>query len=289
MIPTSNISVVCAVCILLLMMIPSTPWTANSVGSLIYCGCSQLRYGANLQYGSNINSLLTSLVNSASHSYYNKLAIGSGTPSVVYGIFQCRPDIQQPECASCVATSVGQIGSHCADSCGGAVQLEGCYVRYDNRTFLGVEDKTVVESNCGPPVGYNSAELTIVDSVLAYLGSGGGLYRVGGSGNVQGVAECLGDLTGGQCQDCLAAAIGQLKSSCAGAAWGDVFLGTCYARYFVGGSGSYSPPNSGMPPHLPMKRKRKNMKRKENLVRYIYKLGFIIVFSLAKFMLMRYR
>lgn len=223
----------------------SSSTTASSIGSLIYCGCTQLRYGINPLYEANINSLLTSLVNSAVTSYYNKQTVGSSTThDTLYGLYQCRPDIQPSDCAACIANSVSQLGARCSDSCGGAVQLDGCFLKYDNRSFFGAEDKTVVEKNCGPPVGYDSAELTQVDSVLVYLSQGGGSYRVGGTGGVRGVAECLGDLTAGQCQDCLVAAIGQLRAGCEGAAYGDVFLGTCYARFSAGGTGTYSAPNS---------------------------------------------
>ncbi|CAA7043694.1 unnamed protein product [Microthlaspi erraticum] len=118
--------------------------------------------------------------------------------------------------------------------------LEGCFVKYDNSTFLGVEDKTVVVRRCGAPVGsYNSDELARRDSVVGYLAaSSGGSYRVGVSGQLQGAAQCTGDLSASECQDCLMEAIGRLRSDCGTAAWGDVYLAKCYARYSSRGSHS---------------------------------------------------
>lgn len=116
------------------------------------------------------------------------------------------------------------------------MQLEGCYVKYDNATFLGVEDKTVVLKKCGPSIGYDTDSISRRDAVMASLAGAGGPYRVGGSGQMQGVAQCVGDLSLGECQDCVSYAIGRLKSDCGEAVYGDMFLAKCYARYQTGGA-----------------------------------------------------
>lgn len=123
------------------------------------------------------------------------------------------------------------------------MQLEGCYVKYDNATFLGVEDKTVVLKKCGPSNGYDTDAISRRDAVMAALASAGGPYRVGGSGQVQGVAQCVGDLSLGECQDCVSYAIGRLKSDCGGAVYGDMFLAKCYARSQTGTGGEDHPSN----------------------------------------------
>lgn len=145
-----------------------------------------------------------------------------------------------PDCATCVARAVSQLGTLCSQTCGGAVQLEGCFVKYDNISFVGEEDKSVVLKKCAPSVGYDSDMMNRRDAVLASLGGAGGLYRVGGAGDVQGVAQCVGDLSTGECQDCVSDAIGRLKSDCGGAVFGDMFLGKCYARYSTSGAHIYA-------------------------------------------------
>ncbi|XP_010271330.1 PREDICTED: cysteine-rich repeat secretory protein 60-like [Nelumbo nucifera] len=204
----------------------------SGIDSFIYGGCSQLKYTPASAYETNLNSLLTSLVNSASYSTYNNFTIvGSSSQDVVYGLYQCRGDLSMPDCSQCVASAVRQLGVLCMGSCGGALQLQGCFAKYDNTTFLGVEDKTVVLKKCGASIGYNSDTLSRRDAVLAGLSSGGGTYRVGGSGNVQGVAQCVGDLSPSECQGCLSQAIGRLRTDCGTAASGDMFLAKCYVRY----------------------------------------------------------
>ncbi|PON89078.1 hypothetical protein TorRG33x02_151530, partial [Trema orientale] len=215
--------------------------SSSSTDGFVFGGCTQQKYAPDSPYESNINSLLTSLVNSATYSSYNNFTVtGSSSHDVVYGLFQCRGDLAMPDCATCIARAVSQLGGLCSQTCGGAVQLQGCYVKYDNATFLGVEDKTVVLKKCGPSLGYDADGLGRRDAVLGSLVGSGGPYRVGGSGDVQGVAQCVGDLSFGECQDCVSEAIGRLKSDCGQAVNGDMFLAKCYARYSTAGAHFYS-------------------------------------------------
>ncbi|XP_011070584.1 cysteine-rich repeat secretory protein 12 [Sesamum indicum] len=219
--------------------VPST----SSLDSFIYVGCSQLKYSPGTAYESNVNSILSSIVNSASISNFNNFKIslpGSAPGDVVYGLFQCRGDLSNSDCHDCVSNAVTRLGASCGGASGGALQLEGCFVRYDNTSFLGVEDKTVVSDKCGPSIGDYSDLLSRRDAVLAYLAAGGQFFRVSGSGRVQGVAQCVQDLSVGECQDCLSEAIERLKSQCGSSAWGDMFLGKCYARYSERGYSSKS-------------------------------------------------
>ncbi|PWA56397.1 plasmodesmata-located protein 7 [Artemisia annua] len=218
----------------------------SSTDAFIYGGCSQIKFAPGSPYESNLNSLLTSLVNSATYSSYNKYSIsGSTQQDVINGLYQCRGDLAMPDCATCVARAVTQLAPLCSQTCGGAVQLEGCFVKYDNTSFIGTEDKTIVMKKCAPSAGYDSEVMGRRDAMLASLGSAGGLYRVGGSNDVEGVAQCVGDLSNGKCQDCVMEAIDNLKSECGGAVFGDMFLGKCYARYSTSGAHAYARSHHG--------------------------------------------
>ncbi|KAI3696299.1 hypothetical protein L1987_79311 [Smallanthus sonchifolius] len=117
-------------------------------------------------------------------------------------------------------------------STGGQIQLEGCYVKYDNTSFFGAQEKMEVCKRCGPSIGYNSDALDRVDSALAYLVGGNGQYfRGGGFGSIQGVAQCVQDLSLSDCQECLSEACGRLRTECETSTWGDMYLGKCYIRY----------------------------------------------------------
>ncbi|XP_017240444.1 plasmodesmata-located protein 7 [Daucus carota subsp. sativus] len=233
--------------LIILFLVSFFPIPSLSISdAFVYGGCSALKYVPNSPYESNLNSLLTSLVNSATYSAYNKFTITGSSPNdVVYGLFQCRGDLAMPDCATCVARSVSQIGSMCRQTAGAAIQLEGCFVKYDNTSFIGVEDKTVVLHKCAPSIGYDTDLMNRRDAVLRSLGGSGGPFRVGGSEDVQGMAQCVEDLSAGECQDCLKEAIGRLKSDCGGAVYGDMFLAKCYARFSTSGAHAYAKSNHG--------------------------------------------
>lgn len=235
---------------LLLLLLPilfitfslfATP-SSSAVDTFVFGGCSQLKYTTGSPYEFSVNSMLTSIVNSAAFTTYNNFTIPSSTSQeALYGLFQCRGDLNSADCSRCVARAVSQLGTICPNSCGGALQLEGCFVKYDNTSFLGVEDKTVVVRKCGPSLAYDSDALTRRDSLLGYLAASDGSYkpyRVGGSGDLSGVAQCVGDLSASECQDCLSDAIGLLKTDCAASRWGDMYLAKCYARYSKAGDHS---------------------------------------------------
>ncbi|GMY18915.1 plasmodesmata-located protein 6-like [Fagus crenata] len=114
--------------------------SSSATNSFVFGGCSQLKYTTGSPYENNINSLLTSL----------------------------RPHGKRLH-THCVALVVSQLGTLCVDSFGGALQLEGCFVKYDNTSFLGVEDKTEVVKKCGPSIGYDSDVLTRRDVVLVLV------------------------------------------------------------------------------------------------------------------------
>ncbi|XP_027342594.1 cysteine-rich repeat secretory protein 12 [Abrus precatorius] len=228
------------------MITPST----SAVDSFIFGGCSQPKYTPGSAYETSVNSLLTSLVNSAGFTNYNNFTIQATAASdTLYGLFQCRGDLDNDQCSRCVARAVSQLGTLCSVSCGGALQLDGCFVKYDNATFIGVEDKTEVIKKCGPSIGLTSDSLTRRDAVLAYLQTLDGTYKTfrrSGSGDFQGVAQCTGDLSPSECQDCLSDAIQRLRTECGPTTWGEIYLAKCYARYSEGGThsrGSYDDSN----------------------------------------------
>ncbi|XP_065864143.1 plasmodesmata-located protein 8 [Euphorbia lathyris] len=204
----------------------------------IYAGCSQEKYQTNSQFESNLNSLLSSIVSSSSESAYNSFAIGNSTSSspesAVFGLYQCRGDLKIIDCSKCIQSAVNQIGLVCPYSYGAALQLEGCYLRYEHGDFLGKIDTGVKFKKCSRSANNDVEFFRRRDDVLADLQTAIG-FRVSSSGLVEGYAQCLGDLNSGDCSSCLANAVGMLKNLCGSAAAADVFLGQCYARYWASG------------------------------------------------------
>ncbi|KAK7358247.1 hypothetical protein VNO77_00173 [Canavalia gladiata] len=235
--PNTNM---CLFLLFFLALSSITPPSTAAVDTFIFGGCSQPKYTPGSAYESSVNSLLTSLVNSATFTNYNNFTVpGTASSDTVYGLYQCRGDLSNDQCSRCVTRAVTQLGTLCSSSCGGALQLEGCFVKYDNATFIGVEDKTEVVKKCGPSIGLTADVLTRREGVLANLQTLDGTFRTSGSGDFQGVAQCTGDLSPTECQDCLSDAIQRLRTECGSTTWGQIYLAKCYARYSEAGTQSH--------------------------------------------------
>lgn len=111
----------------------------------IYAGCSQDKYTLNSPYVTNLNSLLSSITNSAPQALYNSFSLGNDSSTAssdgsIYGLYQCRGDLKTEDCAKCIVNVVSQIGLLCPYTYGAALQLDACFVRYDHFDFLGKLD-----------------------------------------------------------------------------------------------------------------------------------------------------
>lgn len=213
----------------------------DDYSGFVYAGCSQGRYASGTQYASDVDSVLTSVANSAPYSPYANFT--SPTSNSVVGVYQCRSDLPASVCTGCVRSAISRLSSLCAWATGGAVQLRACFVRYGNDTFLGKQDTAVLFKKCGGSPG-DAGGAAMRDSALGALvaaaAPAGGGYRAGGSGGVQAMSQCVGDLGAKACSDCVSAAAGQLKAGCGYATAGEVYLGKCYARFWGNGGGGFS-------------------------------------------------
>ncbi|KAL6004910.1 hypothetical protein ACLOJK_005468 [Asimina triloba] len=234
-------------CLLSLLLLSLHITTSQSSPHLfVYGGCSQSKYPTNSPFQSNLNSLLSYLTNSASQSTYNTFAVANDTNSppdaAAYGLYQCRGDLSITDCATCVQSAVAQLGLVCVYAFAGGLQLDGCFVRYDNVNFLGKLDTTLEYRKCSPRTSDDNEFFQRRDDVLADLQTAVS-FRVRTVGMVEGVAQCMGDLTSADCSACLSDAVGKLKNVCGAALAADVYLAQCYARYWA--SGYYSSTSTG--------------------------------------------
>ncbi|KAL6635085.1 hypothetical protein ACP70R_027756 [Stipagrostis hirtigluma subsp. patula] len=229
----------------LLLLLTHTATSADDYSAFVYAGCSQGRYDAGSQYASGVDSVLTSVANSAPYTPYANFTSppAAGAGSSVVGLYQCRSDLPASVCSGCVRSAISRLSSLCAWAFGGAVQLRACFVRYGNDTFLGKQDTAVLFKKCGGTPG-DAGGVAMRDSALGALvaaaAPAGGGYRAGGSGAVQAMSQCVGDLDAKECSDCVSAATAQLKAGCGYATAGEVYLGKCYARFWANGGGGFS-------------------------------------------------
>uniref|UniRef100_A0A7N0TD39 Gnk2-homologous domain-containing protein n=1 Tax=Kalanchoe fedtschenkoi TaxID=63787 RepID=A0A7N0TD39_KALFE len=218
--------------------------------TFIYAGCSTEKYQPNptpqSSFQSNLNSLFASALSSSSQALYAAFALGndSSSPpeSAIYGLYQCRGDLRLTDCSKCIQSAVTQIGLICPYSYGASLQLDACLLRYEHINFLGTDELSVVYKKCSlKTLGSDLDFLKRRDDVLGQVGSSGlGFFRVTGSQGVEGYGQCLGDLSEGQCGQCLEEAARKIKVLCGASAAGDVFLGKCSIRYWASGYYDFS-------------------------------------------------
>ncbi|CAO2834911.1 unnamed protein product [Amaranthus hypochondriacus] len=214
----------------------------------IYAGCSQEKFQPSSPYENTINSFLTSVVSSSSQTgLYNTFTLPNTSPNTpsIYGLYQCRGDLNPSDCSSCIQSAVSQIGLICPYSYGATLQLEGCYVRYERFDFLGKPDNTVMYKRCSRSSSSDNEFFRKRDDVLAALEGASNGFRVSSSGSVQGFGQCLGDLNPSDCSGCMSEAVKELKTLCGQAAAAHVFLAKCYAEYWEAGYYDLSTHNSG--------------------------------------------
>lgn len=215
--------------------------SSDDYKSFVYAGCSQNKYTPGSPYQSNVESLLTSLSEAAGLSTYaNFTSSSASSADPAYGLFQCRGDLPISNCDSCINSALSQLSALCPVATGGAVQLRSCFLRYDEESFLGKPDNTLLYKRCGgaTPGGYASDVFGLRDAALGSLTTApptGGSYRVGGAGYVQAMAQCVGDLSPEECSDCVESAVAQVKAACGFAVGADVYLGKCYLQYWSNG------------------------------------------------------
>ncbi|CAN1345901.1 Plasmodesmata-located protein 8 [Linum perenne] len=212
----------------------------------IYGSCSQAKYQQNSIFETNLKTLLSSFHAGSSRAPYGTMTVGNDTMvsssdgTVIYGLYQCRGDLNMADCSRCVESAVDQLGLECPSSLEGSIQLEGCFIRYGEVDFLGKPDTSVRFKKCSTHVDGDVDFLRRRDDVLAEL-EGPTMavngFKVSTSGLVEGYAQCLGDLTSsGDCVACVTEAVEKLKQLCgSAAAAAEVFLGKCCARYWASG------------------------------------------------------
>ncbi|SPT19226.1 unnamed protein product [Triticum aestivum] len=211
-------------------------FTGADTDTFIYAGCSPSKYQPGTPYEGNLKSLLASITDAAPNAAYSSFANGTGDGAAAYGLYQCRGDLGNAECAACVRDALAQLGQVCPGAYAASLQLEGCYVRYDGTNFVGRPDTAMVYRKCSASTSADAGFLRDRDAVLGALqAAAADGYRVGSSGSVQGVSQCLGDLAAADCTGCLAQAVGQLKGACGTALAADVHLAQCYVRYWASG------------------------------------------------------
>jgi len=182
------------------------------------CGNSgkyEYRNGSAFQL--NLNNVLESLVRNVYPSGFNTSSIvaeGVNSNGTVYGLVQCRGDLDSSDCKQCASTAEAELVQGCHNT-SGFIQLDGCFLR---------------------------PKLFAADSVAAP----GNLSQT-----IYSLAQCWRDLSQTSCGSCLTEALSDIFRCQSGAIGAQFGSKNCYLRYEVYGffnTSVLSPPPGKSPP-----------------------------------------
>nr|XP_029123198.1 plasmodesmata-located protein 2 [Elaeis guineensis] len=211
-----------------------SPSAAADLYTVVYKGCANQTSGGGGASQQALAALISSLTAQASSAkFYKTTTSSSAGGQALFGLFQCRGDLSSSDCSACVGRVLPMWSSLCGPSVAARIQLTGCYALYQVSGFPQVSGTQMLFKTCGSGSGGGDFELKR-DTAFAQLQSG----VAGGAGfyatryaSVYALAQCEGDLSTGDCGDCVSQAVQKSEVECGGAPSGQVYLDKCYISY----------------------------------------------------------
>ncbi|CAL4928973.1 unnamed protein product [Urochloa decumbens] len=230
------LSAAAAAVFLLLLLHAPPPVSCADLDALIYKGCANQSFpGGALP--PTVAALSSALSGQAGSTKFYKTSSPStaGSSTSVFGLFQCRGDLSGSDCASCVSHATSSWRDVCGASVAARVQLAGCLALYEVSGFPQVSGVQMLFKTCGTGSGGAGDFEMRRDTAFAAL-EGGVATSTGGFvatsyQAVYAMAQCEGDLSTGDCGQCVTQAVQHVEVECGGAPSGQVYLDKCYISY----------------------------------------------------------
>lgn len=205
----------------------------------IYGLCNVNKYSNGSEYESNVNMVLQSLVKAAAPNG----GLATYTYGGVYGLLQCRPDVSHHDCQSCSAAASQLAYQDCPNAIGARVQLELCFIRYENYSFASDLDTKVSYAleNVKSSHDIQAFNYTLANLVETLAGEAPlnvnrfatGAWLVNSSVTVYGREMCLRTLTAPDCGVCLREAIRAMDECCSSQIGAQLYLGSCSVHFEI--------------------------------------------------------
>ncbi|CAI9118043.1 OLC1v1019550C2 [Oldenlandia corymbosa var. corymbosa] len=208
--------------------------SASDYTTLIYKGCAkQSLSDPTGVYSQAISTLFGTLIAQSSKAKFYKTSSGSGQNSI-NGLFQCRGDLSNVDCYSCVSQLPTLIDKLCGKPVAARIQLLGCYMLYEVQGFPEISGLELLYKTCSTKnaggAGFEEIRDTALNSLENGMGSGNGFYTT----NYQSMyvlGQCEGDLGSSDCNSCVTTAVQRAQVECGSSVSGQIFLGKCFIGY----------------------------------------------------------
>ncbi|KAF3775712.1 Cysteine-rich repeat secretory protein 38 [Nymphaea thermarum] len=230
-------------CLLLLLL---SIHVDHALGTLPYpyLRCSAAaNYTDGDEFEANMGTVFSTLKNEAPSIGFLNITEGQG-PEEVYGLVQCRGDVGEEECKSCISMSTIEIVQYCPNTKDAVIWFEKCQLRYSNTNFFGLLNLN--DSNswswANSTVDFPKAFYASLGSLLKNLTSatttkpsrlmfarGSAEYTI--RQTLYGLVQCTRDTSRADCKECLETAISQINSTCGNSKGCELLKGSCRVRH----------------------------------------------------------
>lgn len=239
------ISGVLLIVISLTAHIPLSAASPETTTVWVDCENSEYRHGS--AFNHNLIKVLESLLRNVYLSGFNVSSVvvkGKNSDGSVYGVAQCRGDLDSSDCQQCVSTAKAELVQRC-QNISGLIQLDGCFLRYDNHNFYGNIESARTSLICNG--GKSSQQRKFAHAVNVRLlkitnkaAQSPKLFAAGYSlvvpslkEHIYIIAQCWRDLSQTSCGSCLTSAYIAIESCETGAIGAQFESENCYLRYEV--------------------------------------------------------
>ncbi|GMH20841.1 hypothetical protein Nepgr_022683 [Nepenthes gracilis] len=189
----------------------------------------------------NIDHVLLDLVREIEHNFFAATSYGQGESSV-YGLAQCRGDVDSNDCLSCVRNASVQIKQLCSGQVDSRIWYDFCFLRYSNDNFYGKLDTSygILYKNVEDvtdPDSFNKALGALFDRIDSEAtkpenqGLGKAKTKLSPFVTLYGLVQCTRDISELDCAQCLATAIENFQGFCSNKKGCRVLYSSCYVRY----------------------------------------------------------
>ncbi|XP_060215402.1 plasmodesmata-located protein 4-like [Lycium barbarum] len=155
----------------------------------------------------------------------------------ILGLFQCRNDLNYNECHICTNRLVDIYSHFCGERLPARVQLSGCYLDYKAEEEREISKLQMLHKVCSRKKANSRSfleEMSYAFAEIESCGMNGNGFCDLSYGKVHVMAQCVGNLGGCDCGECVHKAVQIVHDECAYSLAGEVYLDGCYLSYNYG-------------------------------------------------------
>ncbi|KAL6619011.1 hypothetical protein ACP70R_034150 [Stipagrostis hirtigluma subsp. patula] len=215
----------------ILLLCSSLLVATTNAGDPVVNDCpSNTNYTRGSAFQANLDALLSSLPAAAAASSGFAKNVTGAAPDQVYGLAQCRADVNASECRACLDGSARDMARMCPGQKNAMVVYDRCLLRHSSASFFGAADTSVLLylTNATEPEDFEGAVMNFIGKA-AYASPR--MFAAGNFMESYSLAQCTRDLAHDECNTCLVSAVASIPKCCGGKQGGQVIYRSCSIRF----------------------------------------------------------